>query len=360
VLGLAETGTGKTAAFVLPILDLLVEEPSPGPRALIIAPTRELAAQIDAELVQLARFIKVRSLQVFGGVSEQRQLDGLKRSPDVIVACPGRLLDLHTRGALRLDRIEVLVLDEADHLFDMGFLPDVRRILAALPRKRQNLMFSATMPPEIRQLAQEVLQDPVVVELSRSAPAGTIDQTLIAANGNKLELLLHLLQHDGIEKAIIFTRTKHRARTLAKQLERSSHRAVALQGNMSQNARDRAMNGFRQGTFNLLIATDIASRGIDVPRISHVINYDMPTTVEAYTHRVGRTGRAELAGQAMTFVEEEDLAMVRAIERQHQVVLPRRTVEGFGSFPNYSAPSPASRQRSNRRPHSPRPSARGR
>jgi ATP-dependent RNA helicase RhlE len=330
VLGLAQTGTGKTAAFALPLLDALLEERRPGPRALVLAPTRELASQIDAEIRLLAKFTRATTALVFGGVSMRAQIQALRRRPDIIVACPGRLLDLMGQGALRLDGIEALVLDEADHMFDMGFLPDIRRILRALPRDRQNLLFSATMPREIRRLADEVLVDPHVVELTSTAPAHTIDHALYpVAETRKLALLEHILGSDGCESAIVFTRTKHRARRLAHQLDRAGHRAVALQGNMSQAQRDRAMRGFRARRFDVLVATDIAARGIDVSGVSFVVNYDVPNTPDAYTHRIGRTGRSEREGSACTFVTSPDWGWVRATERSIGSAIARRQVEGL-------------------------------
>jgi len=328
VLGLAHTGTGKTAAFALPILDKLVAAPGAGPRVLIIAPTRELATQIGAEIRTLAAFTNVKVATVFGGVSAQSQRAALRARPEILVACPGRLLDLLDQGAVRLDRIQTLVLDEADHMFDMGFLPDVRRILSALPQRRQNLMFSATMPKEIRVLADKILQNPHVVEQTQCELAPSIEHALYPTGSEeKLGLLQRLLAGDEFRSAIVFTRTKRRARKLAQQLSQAGRRAVALQGDMSQNARDRAMTGFRKRQFDILVATDIAARGIDVECVSHVVNFDMPMTADAYTHRIGRTGRAEREGKAYTFVTGEDHELVRAVESRIGSRIPRRTVE---------------------------------
>ena len=330
VLGLAETGTGKTAAFALPLLHRFARERGRGPRALVLAPTRELATQIDAEIRMLARFTKIAVATVYGGVSAQSQIRALRRSPEIVVGCPGRILDLFGRGALRLGEVESLVVDEADHMFDMGFLPDLRRILAALPPKRQNLLFSATMPAEIQGLADKLLRDPHVARLSRSGPARTIDHQLVPVREDrKRELLEVILMEDGCDSAIVFTRTKHRARRLADQLGRAGHKAVGLQGNMSQPQRDRAMEGFRKRRFDVLVATDIAARGIDVQGVSHVINFDVPNTPDAYTHRIGRTGRAELEGQALTFVTRDDTAWLRATERRLGAAIPRRKIDGF-------------------------------
>jgi ATP-dependent RNA helicase RhlE len=330
VLGLAQTGTGKTAAFALPLLDQLLAERKPGPRVLVLAPTRELATQIDAEIRLLAKFTRLKTALVFGGASMRNQIAALRRRPEIIVACPGRLLDLMRQGAARLGDAETLVLAEADHMFDMGFLPDIRRILAALPKERQNLLFSATMPREIRRLADEVLYEPHVVELAGTAPAETIEHALFPVpEDRKRGLLEHILRSGGCDSAIVFTRTKHRARRLAQQLDKSGHRAVGLQGNMSQVQRDRAMSGFRNRKFEILVATDIAARGIDVSNVSHVINYDVPNTPEAYTHRIGRTGRSEREGKACTFVTGEDWGWVRATERMIGDPIPRQQVESF-------------------------------
>src|SRR6185295_6970263 len=295
VLGLAQTGTGKTAAFALPLLERLLDSRDPGdPRVLILAPTRELAQQIDAEINLLARFTRIRTATIYGGVPIRTQTGALRRRPEIVVGCPGRVLDLIQQRALRLSKVEILVLDEADHMFDLGFLPDLRRILAALPARRQNLLFSATMPREIRQLADDLLNDPHVVELAGSAPANTIDHALYAVpEHGKRDLLERILAEKSCESAIVFTRTKHRARRLAEQLEKDGHRTIALQGNMSQSQRDRAMQGFRSRRYDVLVATDIAARGIDVESVSHVINFDVPNTPIAYTHRIGRTGRSE-------------------------------------------------------------------
>lgn len=335
VLGLAQTGTGKTAAFALPLLDRLLEVRGKGPRVLVLAPTRELATQISAEIRLLAKFTRLKMVTIYGGVSMRSQINALRNSPQIVVGCPGRVLDLLNQGELRLGRVETLVLDEADHMFDMGFLPDIRKILAGLPDRRQNLLFSATMPKEIRRLADDLLTDPHVVELAHSAPAATVDHAIYPiSEKRKRSLLEHLLAQDDCESAIVFLRTKHRTRRLAEQLGKAGFRAVALQGNMSQSQRDRAMQGFRSRRYDILVATDIAARGIDVSGVSHVINFDVPSTPDAYTHRIGRTGRAELEGVACTFVTAEDRAWVRATERKIGSAIPRRQVEGFEPDPN--------------------------
>ncbi len=331
VLGLAHTGTGKTAAFALPMLQRLLGGSRQAPRALILAPTRELASQIAAEVRTLSRFTGLKAVTIYGGVSIDGQVGKLRRRPEIVVGCPGRVLDLLRRRLLDLSQVETLVLDEADHMFDLGFLPDIRRILGALPAGRQNLLFSATMPRDIRRLADELLRDPHTAELADTAPASTVDHALYpVAEGRKRELLERMLSDEDCDSAIVFTRTKRRAKRLAEQLNDAGHRAVGLQGNMSQNQRDRAMNGFRSRTYNVLVATDVAARGIDVQDVSHVINFDVPNTPEAYTHRIGRTGRAEREGIACTFVTGEDHAWVRATERMIGAPIPRRKVDGFG------------------------------
>jgi superfamily II DNA/RNA helicase len=330
VMGLAQTGTGKTAAFALPILQRLLEEPGKGPLALILAPTRELAIQIDAEIRLLAKFTRIQTVTIFGGVSAASQIRTLRKRPEIVVGCPGRVLDLLKQRQLDLSEVETLVLDEADHMFDMGFLPDIKRILAALPRERQNLLFSATMPRAIRELASGILDRPHMVELETDAPAERIEHALYPVpEGRKRDLLDRLLAEDDCRTAIVFTRTKHRAKRLALQLSKNGLRAVALQGNMSQAQRDRAMNGFRQGRFDILVATDIAARGLDVAGIDYVINFDPPSTPETYTHRIGRTGRSEESGKACTLVTREDSDWVRDTERVLGTPIPRKQLPGF-------------------------------
>lgn len=349
VLGLAQTGTGKTAAFVLPILQRLTKGPMRQTRALIIAPTRELAEQIHQTIVDLGRHTKVRSVTIYGGVSKGPQIAGVRRGAEIIVACPGRLLDHLDDGAVDLSHVEVLVLDEADRMCDMGFLPDIRRILKYLPAKRQTLFFSATMPEDIRNLAGSILSDPVTVQIGMIAPAKTVSHALYPVpDGLKTKLLLALLQQTPTGRVLIFTRTKHRARSLALDLAKHNYRVSALQGNMAQNRRQEAINGFREGKYDILVATDIAARGIDVSEITHVINFDMPDTVDAYTHRIGRTGRVHHTGEAFTLTAQADELMVRDIERVLGARIERRRVRDFdyGSFlPDrqspQSYPSPA-------------------
>ena len=316
VLGLAQTGTGKTAAFVLPILQRLLKGPRGKLRTLILSPTRELAEQTHTAIGQLGRQTGLRSLTIYGGVSALPQIKNLQAGAEIAVACPGRLLDLMAQKSVDLSSIEILVLDEADRMFDMGFLPDVRRILAALPRSRQTLLFSATMPGDIRKLADEILHRPVTVELGDSRPVETVGHALYPVEQtHKVELLLAILRTSGRGQVLVFTRTKHRAKKLAEQLIKAGLSATSLQGNLSQNRRQQAMDNFRSGRVKVLVATDIAARGIDVTQISHVINYDMPDTAEAYTHRIGRTGRMARLGTALSLVTQDDLPMIRTIER---------------------------------------------
>jgi ATP-dependent RNA helicase RhlE len=330
VLGLAQTGTGKTAAFVLPLLQRLTKGPMHRVRVLIVAPTRELAEQIHQASVDLAKKTRVRSVTVYGGVSRNRQVAALRRGAEIVVACPGRLLDLLSDKSIDLSHVEVLVLDEADRMCDMGFLPDIRRILKALPARRQTLFFSATMPGEIRDLADRMLDDPVTVQIGTVAPVETVSHALYPVSHRlKTRLLLATLQQTATGRVLIFTRTKHRARNLARDLEKLDYRVSALQGNMSQNRRQQAIQGFREGRYDILVATDIAARGIDVSDISHVINFDMPDTVDAYTHRIGRTGRAHKSGEAFTFVVQEDEPLVQQIEKVLGARIERRRLSGF-------------------------------
>jgi len=331
VLGLAQTGTGKTAGFVLPILQRLLNGPRGRLRALIVAPTRELAEQIHVETDKLGRHTGLRSATVYGGVGFAQQEAALRGRADIAVVCPGRFLDHLGRGNADLRALEVVVLDEADHLLDMGFLPDVRRILARVPEGAQRMLFSATMPTELRGLVSEMLDDPITVEVGRREPAKTVEQALYPVLGTeKTELLRHVLREQDPRSALVFTRTKHRAKKLAAQLDRENHFVTAIQGNLSQNKRQKALDGFRDGSYHILVATDIAARGIDVSRVSHVINYDMPDTVEAYIHRIGRTGRMERSGQALTFVTPDDGPMVRAIEKRLGRSIDRVRVDGYG------------------------------
>ena len=330
VLGLAQTGTGKTAAFVLPILQRLLKGPRGRLRVLIISPTRELAEQTHTAIHALGRQTGLRSLTIYGGVGAQPQINGLRAGADIVVACPGRLLDLMGQRVVNLSSIEILVLDEADQMFDMGFLPAIQRIVAALPATRQTLLFSATMPDEIRSLANEFLRHPVRVELGASRPVETVGHAVYPVEQTKkVELLLAILRQPDSGKVLVFTRTKHRAKKLADQLIKAGLPATSLQGNLSQNRRQEAMDNFRSGRVKVLVATDIAARGIDVSRISHVINYDMPDTAITYTHRIGRTGRMAKLGIALSLATEDDQPMIRTIERLLGRSLERRRLAGF-------------------------------
>ncbi len=332
VLACAMTGSGKTAAFVLPILNRLQGKRRGVTRALIVTPTRELAAQIEEHLTALGRHTSVRGAAIFGGVGMGPQEAALRRGVDVIVATPGRLLDHFQYPYARLDDIEVLVLDEADRMLDMGFLPDIRRILGHLPRKpRQTLFFSATMPAPIVSLTRELLRDPVSFDIGRqSAPAVGITHAIYPVpESRKTALLLEVLARQNVRSAIAFTRTKHRANRLADFLDKNGVANARIHGNRSQAQRTQALDGFKAGRYRVLVATDIAARGIDVDALSHVINFDIPGQPDEYIHRVGRTARAELTGEAITFAAPDDEVELRSIERAVGKRLPRVTVPGF-------------------------------
>ena len=347
LLGLAQTGTGKTAAFLLPIFQRLIKYPTRRIRALILAPTRELAEQIHQASIELGRHTGVQSMAIYGGVSKIPQLARLRQGPEIVVACPGRLLDHLNEGNIDLSQVEVLVLDEADTMCDMGFLPDTKRVLKRLPTRRQTLFFSATMPEEIRHLSRMMLSTPVTVQINANAPAHTVSHALYPVpEALKRKLLLALLQKTATGKVLIFTRTKHRARTLARELENHDFRVTQLQGNLSQNRRQSAMDGFREGKYDLLVATDIAAHGIDVSEVSHVMNFDIPDTVDAYTHRIGRTGRALHTGEAFTLATPDDASVVRAVERTLKIRIERRALAGF-DYGDFSPEDQFSQQTSN-------------
>ena len=316
LLGLAQTGTGKTAAFVLPILQRLMKGPRKKVRALIVAPTRELAEQIHENIGHMAVNTGIRSVVVYGGVGKQPQIRAIRGGAEIIVACPGRLLDLLNEKAFTLKGVEILVLDEADHMFDKGFLPDIRRIIRQLPRERQNLVFSATMPNEIRGLVEDILRRPKTIQINHMVAAPTISHVLFqVAKEKKTTLLKQIIRERDMATTLVFTRTKHKAKSLALHLQKAGYSATSLQGNLSQQKRRQALDGFRDGRFNILVATDIAARGIDVTGISHVVNYDIPETAETYTHRTGRTGRAERTGLAFSFACQDENRLVSQIER---------------------------------------------
>jgi len=331
LLACAATGSGKTAAFLLPILHDLVDRPRGTTRALVLAPTRELALQILDDLQGLARHTGLKAAAVYGGVGMGPQEAALRRGVDVIVATPGRLLDHFSRGYAALPGLEYLVLDEADRMLDMGFLPDIRRVLRHIPKPRQTLFFSATMPPPIEALTREILTSPAKIALQRkAAPAKGITQAVYPVpSALKAQLLLELLQGRHMEDALVFTRTKHRANRLAKLLNRHGIATERIHGNRSQAQRTKALAGFKNGTFRVLVATDIAARGIDVEALGHVVNFDIPKVPEDYIHRVGRTARADATGEAFTLVAPEDEADLKRIERVLGSKIPRARLDGF-------------------------------
>ena len=330
VIGLAQTVTGKTAAFVLPMLQRLGTHVRGNIRALVISPTRELAEQTNECIASLGRRTGIRAISLYGGVGMYQQVRDLRDGVDVVVACPGRLLDHIWQGSIDLSSVELLVIDEADRMFDMGFLPDIKNILKCLPEKRQTLLFSATMPDDVRSLVKTYLHEPVSVQIGHAAPASSVSHALYPVKQHlKSALLMQLLRQVETESVVVFTRTKHRAERVAEQLKRAGFNVTSLQGNLAQARRQAAIDSFKRGKAKILVATDIAARGIDVLSISHVINYDMPDTTDAYTHRIGRTGRVDQTGEAFTFVSPEDGEMVRDVERILGKKIERRTLPGF-------------------------------
>ena len=344
LIGTAQTGTGKTAAFVLPILQRLLTSGRNGHhRALIVTPTRELAEQINDTFRLFAKGAGIRSATIYGGVSAGPQERALKDGVEILVACPGRLLDHIGAGLCKLDRIEVLVLDEADRMFDMGFLPQVRRILNHVPKKRQTMLFSATFPREVEVLAADELHQPVRVDVGKSKAARTVAHALYPVPQHlKSDLLIALLRQTDAFSMLVFTRTKHRAEKLARVLDKQGFTTTSLHSDRSQNQRQRALQGFKAGKYQVMVATDIAARGLDIESVSHVINYDVPDTTEAYIHRIGRTGRAEREGDAFTLVTPDDKLMVRDIERALGKPIERRHLDDF----DYDAPAPERPQQS--------------
>ena len=337
LIGTAQTGTGKTAAFVLPILQKLLNRPPKQSRALIVTPTRELAEQIHQAVRALSQGTILRSATVYGGVGANPQIQALSKGVEIIVACPGRLLDLVSQGHAQLNRIEVLVLDEADRMFDMGFLPDIRKILKLIPAQRQTMLFSATFPREVEQLANQTLKRPLRISVDISRPANTVSHALYPVSQHlKRKLVLELLKQTDTDSVLIFTRTKHRARRLQKQLKAAGYNATSLHGDRTQGQRQKALNGFKNGQFQIMVATDIAARGLDIENISHVINFDMPGTADAYIHRIGRTGRAKRTGDAFTLIIPDDEDLIRKLEKIMGHKLKRHLIEGF----NYDTPPP--------------------
>ncbi len=330
VLACAQTGTGKTAGFVLPILQALGAAPASGRiRALIVTPTRELAAQIGERIQAYGRHLRLRHAVIYGGVGQRRQEVALRERPDIVVATPGRLLDLVQQGFVRLDGVTHYVLDEADRMLDMGFIHDVRRISALLPAKRQTLLFSATIPPAIDTLARGMLVDPVRVRIAPAVTtAETVDQAVVfVPRAKKREVLEQVLRDVEVERALVFTRTKHGANRLANQLTRAGIDSAAIHGNKSQGARERALAAFRDGSTRVLVATDVAARGLDVEGISHVINFELPNEAESYVHRIGRTGRAGQSGRAISFCDHEEKTLLAGIERFIRRRLPVTTLD---------------------------------
>jgi ATP-dependent RNA helicase RhlE len=348
IVGTAQTGTGKTAAFVLPILQHLLANPVKPrkTRVLILTPTRELAEQIHETIEQLAQNTQIHSATVYGGVGMGPQERALREGVDIVVACPGRLLD-HIEHGRSLGNVELLVLDEADRMLDMGFLPSVRRILKYLPHERQSMLFSATFARELIQLSNEMLHKPARVDVGNSAPPKTITHALYPVPQHlKTALTLTLLKETNAYSALVFTRTKHRADRVARQIKQAGYHVATLHSNKSQNQRQQALDGFRSGKVQVLVATDIAARGLDVATITHVINYDIPDTPDAYIHRIGRTGRVTREGDAMTLVTTDDTLMVRDIERALGKTIERRTVTGF----DYKQPAPPRENQPGQRP----------
>jgi ATP-dependent RNA helicase RhlE len=346
IIGTAQTGTGKTAAFILPILNKLMNGPRGISRALIVTPTRELAEQIHQVTKMLSAGTRIRSATIYGGVTASRQIKALRDGVEVLVACPGRLLDLINQRHAKMDRIEVLVLDEADRMFDMGFLPDVRRIIKAVPAKRQTMLFSATFPAEVEQLAAQSLVEPQKIAMGISKPAHTVTHALYPVPQHlKSGLLLKILKQTDTNSVLIFTRTKHRADKIARQIAHAGHKVTSLHSNRSQGQRQNALSGFKNGTFHIMVATDIAARGLDIESISHVINFDMPDTADAYIHRIGRTGRAQRTGDAFTLVTPDDTDMIRSLERIMKGPIEKITLEDF----DYSPPAPPRSAHDNRR-----------
>jgi len=350
LIGTAQTGTGKTAAFVLPILNKLLDSPRGVQRCLIVTPTRELAEQNHEVIRALAAGTKLRSATIYGGVGSGPQIKALRDGVEILVACPGRLLDLLNQGYAKLQHVEILVLDEADRMFDMGFLPDVLRIIKAVPAHRQTMMFSATFPLEVEQLAAQALKNPQRISMGISRPAHTVTHALYPVPAHlKSALLLRLLKQTETDSVLIFTRTKYRAQKLTNQIERAGHKVTSLHSDRTQGQRQSALKGFRSGQHQIMVATDIAARGLDVESISHVINFDMPDTADAYIHRIGRTGRAERMGDAFTLVTPDDNDMIRSLERIMGKPLSRKTLTDF-DYTVAAPPRMASEARGRGRP----------
>jgi len=362
VMAAAQTGTGKTAGFTLPLLERLKEGPRARPRqvrALVLTPTRELAAQVGESVATYGKHLPLASTVVFGGVKINPQIAALKRGVDVLVATPGRLLDLHGQQAVNFDALEVLILDEADRMLDMGFIHDIRRILKVLPAKRQTLMFSATFSDEIRRLAKGLVDEPVEVDVApRNTTAATVNQWVCPVDKpRKPALLSHLIHSEGWDQVLVFTRTKHGANKLTRQLEADGIEAAAIHGNKSQNARTKALGGFKSGEIRVLVATDIAARGLDIDQLPQVVNFELPNVAEDYVHRIGRTGRAGASGQAVSLVCKEESKELAGIERLIKRNLPRHPISGFE--PGQAVDTPDAERKPGARRGQPRPAPRG-
>jgi ATP-dependent RNA helicase RhlE len=349
ILAGAQTGTGKTAAFTLPMLQMLHGRQSHGrhPRALVLTPTRELAAQVEESVRTYGAHLPLRSAVIFGGVGMQPQVDRLRRGVDLVVATPGRLLDHVGQRTLDLGHIEILVLDEADRMLDMGFIHDIKRVLALLPKRRQNLLFSATYSEEIKRLADGLLNEPKLIEVARrSAAAELVSQVAHPVEqGRKRELLSHLIQEGGWDQVLVFTRTKHGANRLSEQLERDGISSAAIHGNKSQGARTRALSDFKAGSVRALVATDIAARGLDIDRLPHVVNFELPNVAEDYVHRIGRTGRAGSEGRALSLVSAEEHGLLLDIQRLLRKDIPMEPIPGFEPRPGQVAAIEPDRRR---------------
>ena len=358
VLASAQTGTGKTAGFTLPMLQLLSQQPPLRRRpirALILTPTRELAAQVYANVKEYSEFLDIRSTVIFGGVNAKPQIRTLRNGVDILVATPGRLLDLHSQKALSLAKVEMLVLDEADRMLDMGFLRDIKRVIELVPKRRQNLLFSATFSKDIKKLAQSILHNPVSVEATpENTTAEKVNQRVYKVDKpQKTELLIKLISDGNWSQVLVFTRTKHGANRLTKKLIAKDISAAAIHGNKTQNARTKALSGFKKGTIRILVATDIAARGLDIPLLPHVINFELPNVPEDYVHRIGRTGRAGASGEAISLVSAEEYEYVRGIEKLLGEKLVAEEIEGFEADPNYTPPPKQERpQRSRKKSNS--------
>lgn len=365
LLGCAQTGTGKTAAFAIPILQAIGEQHGGGhrpTRALILTPTRELAIQIEESFKAYGRHMNLRTVCIYGGVSQKPQVDQLKKGADIVVATPGRWNDLYEQGLIQTNKIDILVLDEADRMLDMGFIHDVRRIIRKLPENRQNLLFSATMPKEVQGLVNTILKNYVRIEVT--PPASTVDtieqMVYYVDKPNKPKLLRDLVQQGDMDSALVFTRTKHGADRVVRQLMKDKIRAAAIHGDKSQNARQRALEQFKSREIRVLVATDIAARGIDIEELSHVINYDIPNIPETYVHRIGRTGRAGLGGIAISFCMYEEMQYIRDIEKAIGKLLPEAPTQPYPMEIFQSEPAPAPGPRPPHRPRAPRaPGSRG-